>query len=374
MNRSKMSMPSRRDINTFLIIIMAFLGPSLYFNHVKNNLYENIKYDSNLLTEITRSLSQIDNLEEIAKIHELDKISATIDKIISDPWIKIKLSTRNLQNNFPDLNSDQNTISQLYETVFFLKDTLKNSKLVLSHTDAYFAFIINSVPVLLILFVLNTFFNFNLLAKKEDFKNSSEEGSLDIFEKERNLIAFELHDDISQKLAIISRTLSDYSTVNNKEFQLSSTYAKELLDTIRCYSSSLRTPENVFYDLEGSLNKLCSDFLTYSHINLKYKNMGLKALNMDLNDSKNLYRIIQESLHNAHKHSNADTVNLSIIYSHPTLSVIISDNGQGFSLMDSELKGVGLDSIKYRLKLLKSVYSFNSDIKSGTELNFVVQV
>jgi len=66
----------------------------------------------------------------------------------------------------------------------------------------------------------------------------------------------------------------------------------------------------------------------------------------------NIFRIVQEALHNTMKHSKADTVLVSVSgeiqKSGPKVKVIVSDNGIGISKKKSDRNGMGLTSMKYR--------------------------
>ena len=360
-----------------LIGLILIIGPSLFIDYIRNKSIENVKFLSSNLAQITRNLAELDSIEESKKKEELDAISAQLNEILS-----MELFER-IYSHIPedDINSVRSrlysyseNIIVLYQTSFDIKDALRLYKISLEQTDIYFMILRIILFSAIFLLVGMLHFNHHILVDESILNNNSSSLSLDLMEKERNLLAFEFHDDIAQKLSIISRTLEEENSKQNTGSLLSAQYARELLDTARCYSTSLITPENLFDNLDASLKKLCTDFSIYSHINLHYRKMGLKALSMTPDNSKHLYRIIQESLNNAHKHSHAKSVQIFILYSHPKLTVRIKDDGRGFDLNNLQGNGLGLDSIKYRLEMLDARYELKSEIEKGTELRFEVRI
>ena len=321
---------SRRTAKAFLIALILIIGPSYIVDHIRVKSIENA--ESLFMEMITRNITEIDSMEE---------------------W-------ENMNN--------------LYHVSFSLEDALKSYKKSLEQTEKYFIILKVILFSAIILLIAMLHFNHHILVDESVLKDNSTALSIDLMEKERNILALDIHDDVAQKLSIIGRTLEEESSKGNKETLLSAKYARDLLDTVRGYSTSLRTPENLYDNLDASLGKLCTDFSIYSHIDLHCRKMGLKALSMTPDNSRHLYRIIQESLNNAHKHSHANSVHIFILYSHPKLTVKIKDNGQGFDLNNLPENGLGLDGIKYRLKLLGARYEMKSEIGKGTEFKFELQI
>jgi signal transduction histidine kinase len=85
--------------------------------------------------------------------------------------------------------------------------------------------------------------------------------------------------------------------------------------------------------------------------NLKYDS------NVDIEDAdtiQHIYRIAQEAVRNAVIHGNADVVEILLEQSEDGHSIIISDNGHGFSqsIKESTDVGIGITTMKYRAQLL----------------------
>jgi signal transduction histidine kinase len=85
----------------------------------------------------------------------------------------------------------------------------------------------------------------------------------------------------------------------------------------------------------------------------------------------NLYRIIQESLNNIVKHSQATEAKLVVELGSQFLSLSISDNGKGFAsgqTTNSSSSGFGLIGIAERVRMIGGTYSINSTPGHGTTI------
>lgn len=83
-----------------------------------------------------------------------------------------------------------------------------------------------------------------------------------------------------------------------------------------------------------------------------------------------LFRIVQESLTNVHRHSAASKVVISLVMSRHVLRLEISDNGTGFDAGKIETEGLGLASIRERLRELQG----SLDIRSGVGTRIIASV
>lgn len=82
-----------------------------------------------------------------------------------------------------------------------------------------------------------------------------------------------------------------------------------------------------------------------------------------------VYRIAQESVQNIVKHAQATSVQLELGKEEEGLSLIIQDDGVGFSLSKPASKGLGLLSMKVRVRALKGRLAINSVIRKGTKID-----
>ncbi|WP_262148939.1 sensor histidine kinase [Chryseobacterium foetidum] len=183
-------------------------------------------------------------------------------------------------------------------------------------------------------------------------------------EEERKRIAVAVHDDLGNRLNILSLWLQNIEIEDEKASEVINGQIKELVDSARKISHNLY-PVN--------LEKL--GFILYVEeliANLS-KKIEISLFELKPYQTKNIftevqiYRIIQEFTTNVIKHSEAENVKILLRDSENILFVVISDNGKGF---DYELvkKGMGIKNIESRLQSLDAVFKWKSVIGKGTRL------
>jgi signal transduction histidine kinase len=225
----------------------------------------------------------------------------------------------------------------------------------------------------MILFLgVSQFEDYRILRFKQ-LQSSTNNKLYDQLEKERSLIAFELHDDIAQKLAIIKRYFSSKNSID-KHMNLMEKYSSDVIKRVRYLSRMLKAPDNPDVSFKDYLETLFSDFNVLSEYRVNRKTVGLNALKLEPSAALHIYRIIQEILTNSRIHSDATEINLLLVYSHPTLNIQYSDNGKGFDPYLVYRKGIGLDSIKYRLEILQGEYTLNSNEGEGTDISIDIPI
>jgi two-component system sensor histidine kinase UhpB len=198
--------------------------------------------------------------------------------------------------------------------------------------------------------------------KKYDIIAQAEEG-------EKKKIARELHDGIGQQLVLLNLLLQN---IEAKEGEQSS------LDNIRqLLQSSIQELRELAYNLlppaldKGFVNAL----ERFSH---RINSLGSVVLNLNLStaltedsfinvDSFNLYRIVQEVLNNALKHSKATRIDIYVEVQIEHLVIRIIDNGVGFDA-EAVSEGLGLQNIKYRMKMAGIRGELSSEPGKGVEV------
>jgi len=81
----------------------------------------------------------------------------------------------------------------------------------------------------------------------------------------------------------------------------------------------------------------------------------------------NVYRILQESLQNIHKHSGAQSVKVQVLRENDSVIMYIVDDGKGFDTSKSK-KGIGLKNMNSRISDIEGEISFASEINKGTKV------
>jgi signal transduction histidine kinase len=88
-----------------------------------------------------------------------------------------------------------------------------------------------------------------------------------------------------------------------------------------------------------------------------------------------LYRVLQEALHNAAKHSRASKFNVQFLGMPGEIRLTVSDDGVGFDVEAvNKGRGLGLISMRERVKLVKGTFSIVSKLNDGTEIDVRIPV
>jgi signal transduction histidine kinase len=88
-----------------------------------------------------------------------------------------------------------------------------------------------------------------------------------------------------------------------------------------------------------------------------------------------LYRVLQEALHNAAKHSRASQFNVHFLGTPGEIRLTVSDDGVGFDVESIHKgRGLGLISMRERVKLVNGTFSIVSKLNDGTEINVRIPV
>ncbi|REC49760.1 histidine kinase [Chryseobacterium pennipullorum] len=185
-------------------------------------------------------------------------------------------------------------------------------------------------------------------------------------EEERKRIAVMIHDDIGNRLNILSLWLNNLDTQGD-ELIKKNIYGQmsSLIDAARSISHSLY-PVN----LESVGMVLYVEELI---ANLSHKiNISLQVMpgyeKKDLFVEVQLYRIIQEFTTNVIRHSSATEVWIYIKDYAQNMTVVISDNGQGFEYEEVK-KGMGIKNIESRIKSMNALHKWKKTfLKKGSRL------
>lgn len=193
---------------------------------------------------------------------------------------------------------------------------------------------------------------------------------LRISEMERMRFSTDLHDDICQRLAGISMLCRSYA---NSKTPLKKESISELASLIgdtlqrtRLYAHNSYPVELESLGLKNSIANLCNSFEQQQNIKCNYFWKINENTEFDNIQKLNIFRIIQESLHNIGKHSKAKNANVSIIQNENLIEIKICDDGVGISQEKSLKKGLGLNSMVYRADQMNADFKIEKNIPNGT--------
>ena len=195
-------------------------------------------------------------------------------------------------------------------------------------------------------------------------------------EEERSRVARELHDGLNQKLAMLCVELDEFSqTYRNVRLrqQLTSVSQKlqEASAEVHQLSHRLHPSKLDHLGLLPAVKSLCRDLSGRRGLHIEFVSNhvsdGLGKL--DRESALCAYRIVQEALSNAIKHSGATTVRVQLKCQKRVLHLFITDSGQGFNVEEAKLKGrLGLISMEERLRLANGRLIIRSEPHRGTQI------
>jgi PAS domain S-box-containing protein len=192
-------------------------------------------------------------------------------------------------------------------------------------------------------------------------------------------IARELHDDLNQRMALISIELEQLgqSSVDtdgqlHRHLESIMRQAAEVSREIHHISHDLHPSKLTQLGLIATVKSLCNDLQRSHGLKLEFIHEGVPArLSQEI--SLCLYRIVQECLNNVIKHSGAQEAKVELRGTGEEIWLRVSDMGIGFDIESSAIKkGLGLVSMRERLRLVGGQMSISSRPSQGTQIDVKV--
>jgi len=194
---------------------------------------------------------------------------------------------------------------------------------------------------------------------------------IDISEREQQRIGRDLHDGICQYLAaigfsaaILSRDLERESIAAKRAGEIAN-LLKDALKRTHGLARGLSPVDRDEGGLESALNELASSTSRLAGISCSFVCVGSVNIS-DNGRAVHLFRIAQEALNNAIKHGKAKAVVVALEAADGALSLRISDDGIGFDPTSCERKGMGVNIMRYRARMIAGTLEIQSNSPAGT--------
>ena len=193
-------------------------------------------------------------------------------------------------------------------------------------------------------------------------------------EQERTRIARELHDDIGQRLALLTIELSQLhmnqalpAEVRDSLEQMGK-HSGEIASDTQSLSHELHSARLEYLGITSAMKGLCRDFSEKQHVGIDFKYHNVPdTLAPDI--SLCLFRVLQEALHNSAKHSGANNFVVRLWGTPKEIRLTVRDTGAGFdSEAVKESHGIGLISMEERLSILNGTLEIDSHPNIGTTI------
>ena len=189
-------------------------------------------------------------------------------------------------------------------------------------------------------------------------------------EKERARIARELHDDINQRLGLVSMGV-DQLLANPSEIECRGLELRKQIDEISADVQTLATdlhPQKLEYlGAVAGLRSWTKEFAQRQNLELEFSADVRGSLPPEIGVT--FFRVLQEALQNTVKHSGGKRVEVQLREDSKALSLLVRDSGMGFDVEAASLgKGLGLTSMRERVRLVNGMIHIESKPEGGTAI------
>jgi signal transduction histidine kinase len=235
---------------------------------------------------------------------------------------------------------------------------------------------ISGLLIILALSLLATYLQYSRaeLKKSRDAQAQLSGQLINAQEKERSRLASELHDDFSQRLALLAfglqntaETLPDSSSTAKQTLDEFRQSVCELGDDLHSVSHRLHSSTLDTLGLVAGLSSLCREFGAKQGIEVAFASEDIpRTVRPEV--SLCLFRITQEGLQNLKKHSGAKRAQLSLRHKGDRLFLSLCDEGMGFDTNSMERPGLGILSMQGRARLLGGEFGIYSKAGKGTRI------
>jgi signal transduction histidine kinase len=195
---------------------------------------------------------------------------------------------------------------------------------------------------------------------------------IDADERVRSRIGKELHDDIEQRLALLAVEVAQLSRDPSNRVLNSINGIREqtsrIAADVQALAYELRPYKLEYLGIAAAMKSYCEKFGELHNMEIHFTSHDLpNAVSLDA--SLSLVRVLQEALHNAAKHSGASHVEAELFGASEAIHLAIHDSGIGFNPEAAmQGPGLGLISMRERLKLVNGEFSIDSQPRSGSTI------
>ena len=198
-------------------------------------------------------------------------------------------------------------------------------------------------------------------------------------ERERSRIAWDLHEDVGQRLALLAIAIEQLK--NNFSHQAVEPLDRmdavrkqtlEILTDVKATAHELYSPRLEYLGIAAVMRTFCEEFGERKRVKIDFRNDGVPSL-VQPDVGICLFRVLQEALHNGVKHSGVKKFEVQLWGASDAIHLTVRDCGAGFDA-DAARKGrgLGLTRIEQRVKLVKGTFSIDSQPEKGTTVHVSV--
>lgn len=228
--------------------------------------------------------------------------------------------------------------------------------------------------VISLLLVVALYFYFQNRDKKNKLRIAEQDKKVSVMlveaeQNERSRIARDLHDSVSQKLAVMQMHLSMIETTQTESINNVNNMLQQAISDVRGISHNLY-PKDLEKGIIPALERLCEQN-NFINADIKFSlktDDSITAAGLSKNIELVIYRIVQEITNNALKYSKANKVVIELAIKNGKIALQIADDGIGFNTSNLDnAKGIGLKNIIDRIKQISGKVTIQSKEKEGTQ-------
>ena len=200
-------------------------------------------------------------------------------------------------------------------------------------------------------------------------------------EQERTRIARELHDDINQRIAMLGveadaleQSLPNSAVNLRDRMDELQVHLSEVGSEIQAISHRLHSSKLEYLGLIVACKSFCNEIAEHNRVTVEFTNEDIPQV-VPQDVSLTLFRVLQESLSNAIKHSGADHFEAHLRVTSGQIQLTVRDDGIGFDAAAAMAsRGLGLISMRERASLVKGTLLIASRPGGGTEITARVPI
>ena len=208
--------------------------------------------------------------------------------------------------------------------------------------------------------------------RAEEMLSNQSRRLLEAQEAERARIARELHDDIGQRLALLSMALqqlqqsADSASELHRSIAALSRQTVDIATDVQALSHELHSYKLQLLGVVPAIRDFCSEVSARHKVEVDFTHQDVpETVRPDI--ALCLFRVLQEALQNAVRHSAAARFAVSLESTPKVLTLTVRDGGCGFNPESVPRdRGLGLTSMRERLKLVAGELVIDSKPDSGT--------
>ena len=189
-------------------------------------------------------------------------------------------------------------------------------------------------------------------------------------EQERARIGRELHDDVNQRIAMLSVKLEQLqqspaelqSRVQELRKEL-----RQISDDVRAISHDLHSSKLEYLGVIAGMKSWCREVAERYKSEVTFKSDFPSNLSLDV--GLPLFRVLQEAVNNSIRHSGKKQVEVQLSERSGEIHLTVRDSGRGFDVETAmQGKGLGLISMKERVRLVNGTMTIDSKPMGGTTI------